>query len=80
MPGSNFADLQLGQIPQRENGPAKIFIRQHPQEIGLVLAGIRSSSQAETTVLFGYAGIMTGGDKIAVVCIRRLKQFAPFDV
>ena len=75
-----LAHLVFGQVSQRENSALELLLRQHPEEIGLVLFRIHRRTEEQVSVTLGDAGIVTRCDEITAVLVRHTHQFAPLDM
>ena len=77
---SNLSHLCLGEASQRKYRAAEILLRQHPEEISLVLMGVHRCLEIHVSAVLGNLRIMPCGDIVTAVLLRRLHEFAPLNV
>ena len=74
------ANLLFGEVAQRENGAAEVVLGEHPEEIGLVLAGVGRAGKIGVIAEGLDAGVMARGDIGTTKFICHAEHLAPFDV
>ena len=77
---SDSAHFGLGESAKREDGAPEVVFGEHPEEIGLVLAGVHGIAEVEMSVVLRNACIVPGGDAVATVLVGGFEQLAPLDV
>ena len=65
--GRDPPDLRLGQVAEREARASQLLLVEHPQEVGLVLVGIRGAEEAPAAVAVLEARVVAGGDRIGSI-------------
>ena len=70
----------LGQVPHGEHGVAQLFLREHIEEVGLILIAVRAAQQTHPSVRLVQPAEMPRGDAVRAVFHCKIEEGAELDL